>query len=91
MVGLTERAKHLRRELSGGQMQRLAIARALIMDPKILVADEPTGNLDKRTGESIIKLFQRLAAEKGLAILVTTHNLSFGYEVDRAISLEDGL
>jgi len=90
MVGLTERAKHLPRELSGGQMQRVAIARALIMDPKILVADEPTGNLDRKTGESIINLFKHLAAEKGLAILVTTHNLAFGYEVDRAITLEDG-
>ena len=57
-------------------MQRVAIARALIVDPKILVADEPTGNLDKATGESIIELFKRLAAEKGLAILLTTHNFT---------------
>src|SRR5438552_3231764 len=84
LVGLTDRASHLPRELSGGQMQRVAIARALIADPKILVADEPTGNLDKATGESIIKLFKRLAAESGLAILITTHNPVFGYEADRA-------
>lgn len=90
MVGLTDRANHLPRELSGGQMQRVAIARALIMDPKILVADEPTGNLDKATGESIIRLFKRLAADKGLAILITTHNIAFGYEADRVITLEDG-
>lgn len=90
MVGLTERADHLPRELSGGQMQRVAIARALIMDPKILVADEPTGNLDKATGESIIRLFKRLAADKGLAILLTTHNIAFGYQADRVITLEDG-
>ena len=90
MVGLSDRASHLPRELSGGQMQRVAIARALIVDPKILVADEPTGNLDKVTGESIIKLFKHLAAEQGLTILITTHNPVFGYEADRAITLEDG-
>lgn len=90
MVGLSDRATHLPRELSGGQMQRVAIARALIVDPKILVADEPTGNLDKATGESIIALFKHLAADKGLAILITTHNAVFGYETDRAITLEDG-
>jgi putative ABC transport system ATP-binding protein len=89
-VGLTDRANHLPRELSGGQMQRVAIARALIVNPKILVADEPTGNLDKKTGESIIGLFKRLAAEEGLAILLTTHNTAFGAEADRVITLEDG-
>jgi ABC-type lipoprotein export system ATPase subunit len=90
MVGLTNRASHLPRELSGGEMQRVAIARALIVEPKILVADEPTGNLDKATGESIIALFKHLARERGLAILLTTHNTSFGYEADRVITLEDG-
>ena len=89
-VGLAERASHLPRELSGGQMQRVAIARALIAEPKILVADEPTGNLDTATGESIIELFQQLAHEKGLAILLTTHNPAFGYEADRIITLKDG-
>jgi len=73
-------ADDLPRELSGGQMQRVAIARALIVDPKILVADEPRGNLDKTTGESIIALFKRLAAQERLAILLTTHNTAFGYE-----------
>jgi putative ABC transport system ATP-binding protein len=89
-VGLSDRATHLPRELSGGQMQRVAIARALIGNPGILVADEPTGNLDKKTGESIISLFKRLAAEEGLAILLTTHNTAFGAEADRVITLEDG-
>jgi putative ABC transport system ATP-binding protein len=89
-VGLSDRANHLPRELSGGQMQRVAIARALIVNPKILVADEPTGNLDRATGESIITLFKRLAVEKGLAILLTTHNAAFGYEADRVITIEDG-
>ena len=89
-VGLADRADHLPRELSGGQMQRVAIARALIVEPRILVADEPTGNLDKATGESIIALFKRLAAEQGFAILLTTHNTAFGAAADRAITLEDG-
>lgn len=88
-VGLTERATHLPRELSGGQMQRVAIARALMAGPKILVADEPTGNLDKATGESIIALFQSLK-EQGLAILLTTHNTAFGAAADRVIEMEDG-
>ncbi len=89
-VGLTDRAGHLPRELSGGQMQRVAIARALISGPKILVADEPTGNLDKKTGEAIIALFKKLAREEGLAILLTTHNTVFGEQADRTIVLEDG-
>ena len=89
-VGLGDRASHLPRELSGGQMQRVAIARALIAEPRILVADEPTGNLDTAAGQSIIDLFKRLAAEQGLAILLTTHNPSFGYEADRVITLQDG-
>jgi putative ABC transport system ATP-binding protein len=88
-VGLTGRANHLPRELSGGQMQRVAIARALIVDPRILVADEPTGNLDKATGESIIDLFKRLAAG-GLTVLLTTHNIAFAQASDRTITLEDG-
>jgi putative ABC transport system ATP-binding protein len=90
LVGLSDRAGHLPRELSGGQMQRVAIARALIVDPKILVADEPTGNLDKATGESIVALFKRLAAEQGIAVLLTTHNLALTAEADRVITLEDG-
>jgi putative ABC transport system ATP-binding protein len=89
LVGLSDRAGHLPRELSGGQMQRVAIARALIVEPKILVADEPTGNLDKAAGESIIALFRELAA-CGLAILLTTHNTAFAAEADRTITIEDG-
>jgi putative ABC transport system ATP-binding protein len=89
LVGLAERAGHLPRELSGGQMQRVAIARALIVEPRILVADEPTGNLDKTAGESIVSLFRELAAG-GLAIVLTTHNLAFAREADRAITIEDG-
>ncbi len=90
MVGLTDRAGHLPRELSGGQMQRVAIARALILDSQILVADEPTGNLDKATGEAIFQLFKRLTHEQGLTIIITTHNTAFGYEADRVVTMEDG-
>ncbi|MBI3549046.1 MAG: ABC transporter ATP-binding protein [Elusimicrobia bacterium] len=89
-VGLEDRASHLPNELSGGQMQRVAIARALSIEPRILVADEPTGNLDKKSGRMIFDLFKRLAREKGLAVLITTHNTAFGYEADRVITLEDG-
>lgn len=90
LVGLEDRATHLPRELSGGQMQRVAIARALIIKPKILIADEPTGNLDRTTGESIFVLFRHLVRTEGLTIIITTHNLVFGYEADRVITLEDG-
>lgn len=89
LVGLLDRAGHLPKELSGGQMQRVAIARALMIEPKILVADEPTGNLDKAAGESIFGLFRKLAGQ-GLAIIITTHNTVFGYQADRVITLEDG-
>lgn len=89
-VGLSDRASHLPRELSGGQMQRVAIARALIVDPKILFADEPTGNLDSTTGEAIIELFKQLVHDKGLAVIITTHNTVFGYQADRVITLADG-
>jgi putative ABC transport system ATP-binding protein len=90
LVGLSDRADHLPRELSGGQMQRVAIARALIVEPKILVADEPTGNLDRVTGESIVALFQQLAREKNIAILLTTHNLALTAVADRVVTMEDG-
>ena len=90
LVDLENRAGHLPRELSGGQMQRVAIARALIADSKVLIADEPTGNLDKTNGEAVFALFRRLVAEKNLAIVVTTHNLALGALADRIITLEDG-
>ncbi len=89
-VGLSDRVGHLPRELSGGQMQRVAIARALMIHPKVLIADEPTGNLDKANSEAIFKLFQHLVTEQGLTVIVTTHNLALGYLADRVITLEDG-
>jgi putative ABC transport system ATP-binding protein len=90
MVGLSDRAAHLPRELSGGQMQRVAIARALMVKPRVLIADEPTGNLDKSNGEAIFQLFKKLVSEQGLTVIVTTHNLALGYLADRVITLEDG-
>ena len=89
-VGLEERSKHLPNELSGGQMQRAAIARGLIINPRLLIADEPTGNLDSENSRSIFELFQRLVRDKGISILITTHNLSLGYLADRIITLKDG-
>ena len=61
-----------------------------MIEPRILVADEPTGNLDKKAGRAIFDLFRKLAADKGLTIIITTHNTAFGYEADRVITLEDG-
>lgn len=89
-VDLENRADHLPRELSGGQMQRVAIARALIVSPSILIADEPTGNLDRVNGEAIFALFRRLSREQGLTVIITTHNLALGYRADRVLTLEDG-
>ncbi len=89
-VGLETRERHLPKELSGGEMQRVAVARALIARPRILIADEPTGNLDKSNGDAIFRLFRKLCREQGLTILITTHNLALGYEADRVITLEDG-
>ncbi len=89
-VGLQDRAGHLPRELSGGQMQRVAIARAMITDPLLLIADEPTGNLDKANGEAIFAIFRELVDKQGMTMLVTTHNTSLGSLSDRIITLEDG-
>lgn len=90
LVDLEARAGHLPRELSGGQMQRVAIARALIARPPLLIADEPTGNLDRVNGEAVFDLFRRLARERQMTVVITTHNLALGYRADRVITLEDG-
>ena len=89
-IGLSERAKHLPKELSGGQMQRVAIGRALMVRPRILVADEPTGSLDRHTGEAIFELFQKAVQEDGLALVLTTHNLALAARCDRTLTLADG-
>jgi putative ABC transport system ATP-binding protein len=88
-VGLAHRHNHRPHELSGGEMQRVAIARALVNEPQLLLADEPTGNLDHKTGESIIELFQRLSNE-GLTIVVATHNTALSRAARRQIGLLDG-
>lgn len=89
-VGLAKRADHLPKELSGGEMQRVAVARALITRPKVLIADEPTGNLDKHTGEAIFALLRALVKDQHLTVIITTHNLGLAYQADRIITLEDG-
>ncbi len=89
-VGLANRSDHLPKELSGGEMQRVAVARALITQPKVMIADEPTGNLDKATGEAIFRLLQNLVRNQNLTVIITTHNLALAYQADRIITLEDG-
>jgi putative ABC transport system ATP-binding protein len=88
-VGLTERSKHRPNQLSGGQRQRVAIARALVGNPSILLADEPTGNLDSKTSEEIIALFRQLHAE-GQTIVVVTHEEDIAGHAERIIRLRDG-
>lgn len=89
-VGLSHRLKHKPRELSGGEMQRAAIARALISNPRILFADEPTGNLDADTGGQIIQLLRDLNRQDGVTIIMVTHNLEIVAETDRVVRLLKG-
>ena len=89
-VGLERRLDHRIGELSGGEQQRVAIARALIMRPKLLLADEPTGNLDKSTGEDIIDLLLQLNREEKLAMVVATHNSRFAQKMSRQMEIMDG-
>ena len=90
-VGLRDRASHRAGELSGGEQQRVALARALVGDPSVLLADEPTGNLDFRTGEMIISLLQQLHRSHRLTSIYVTHNLSFASRCDRILQLEKGV
>jgi len=89
-VGLGHRLKHRPRELSGGEMQRTAIARALVNRPRVLLADEPTGNLDADTGGDIIRLLRDLNHQDGLTIVMVTHNLELVVESDRVVRLVSG-
>ncbi len=89
-VGLADRASHRSGELSGGEQQRVALARALITRPKILMADEPTGDLDNRTAEAVFNLIARLHRDYRLTSLIVTHNLGFARQCDRVLRLEQG-
>lgn len=90
MVDLKNRRKHFPKELSGGQAQRVAIARALIDNPKVVLADEPTGNLDSRTGESIIRLLKELNKTESVTVILVTHDKNISAKTDRVITLVDG-
>jgi lipoprotein-releasing system ATP-binding protein len=89
-VGLGHRLRHRPRELSGGEMQRAAIARALVNRPRVLLADEPTGNLDAATGTEIVRLLRDLNRQEGLTIIMVTHNLDLVAESDRVVKLIRG-
>lgn len=89
-LGLDERRHHLPKQLSGGQKQRTAIGRALIMQPGILLADEPTGNLDSSTGKKIIELIRQIHQEKGLTTIIVTHDSHIAETADRIIEIQDG-
>ncbi len=89
-VGLTHRARHRPGEMSGGERQRVAIARSLINNPKVILADEPTGNLDSATGREIINLLVSLSKESKIALLIATHDRELAEAADRIISMKDG-
>lgn len=89
-MGLAERLKHQPGQMSGGEQQRVAIARALVNDPRLVIADEPTGNLDPATTERVFESLIRMARSEGAAVLVATHNMALTRHMDRVLTLTDG-
>ena len=90
MVDMADRMNHQPNELSGGQKQRVAIARAMANDPAIILADEPTGALDSKTGRMVMDLFHKLNREQGKTIILITHNQELAQETDRYVTMRDG-
>ena len=90
LVGLKERLSHRPGEMSGGEQQRVAVARAMVLEPRVLLADEPTGNLDTKTGEAVFDLLRELNRDKGLTLIIVTHNLKLAGQLSRQIQMMDG-